>query len=101
MIDSKFKFKLTLQPHLIYVEDSKVVFLAVNEHLYKSSSVLLALDSLVKLHMVLNVSYNFESQHILEFVQKYFYLIDTSYDSNYKCVLSLLAELNVIDGGHQ
>lgn len=96
LIESKLTFGLTLQPHIVYVEDNQNVFLSVNEELYKCSNLLYAFEALLKFHMALNISYNFESQHVLEFIQKYFYDIKTDCDSNNKSVLSLLAELNVM-----
>lgn len=69
------------------------IFICVNEYKYIIHSFLKAVDVCFKIHMALNVEYNFESQHIWEFVQIYLYSIHTEFDKKFKSVLNLISQL--------
>lgn len=98
MQEMKRVYNLRLQPYVVTVENSSKVFVFVDDHMYESTSVLTAIDSVFKLCMSLNVDYNFECSHIWELIQIYIYDIRTKYDKQSKNTLTLISSLKVVNG---
>ena len=70
-------------------QDSPQFMVSVNTVLYHFNNFLLAFDTLIKLFFVLNISYPFQNSTFFNFIQDFFYNIESTTDfSNFKTLFN-------------
>lgn len=68
-------------------------YVVINHNLVKLESALKAIDICFKSFFSLHVNYPCECEQIWEFIQKFFYKINTKFDKNYQFVTNLITTL--------
>lgn len=93
----------TVQPYLIFIgegcenKDNVNVtdyYVVINNNFLKLESPLKALEVCFKSFFCMHLNYPAESDQIWQFVQKYFFNINTNYDKNYQMVNIFINDLN-------
>lgn len=96
MKNHKLPYGLTVQPLVVVVgtlSEPQQFFVVANENKFIVNTFLESIDLCFKLHMAMNVDYNFEAIHLWEFIQNYIYKIHKDSDKKFKAVLNLASQL--------
>lgn len=91
------KWKQTLQPVIVAVgPEVDEVYVKVDEHMYRVSGIQKAIDICFKFFFALQAKYPIESEQVWQFIQLYFYNIETRQDKKFVGVNTLINDLNNI-----
>ncbi|XP_066590597.1 uncharacterized protein [Prorops nasuta] len=89
---------LTLQPYIIAVgrqlTEIESIFISFDAVLYKTQSMIEAIDTCFKIFNVFNIQYPNESSHIWEVIQVYLYGIKTVFDRHTPFVTEVINDIN-------
>lgn len=87
----------TVQPYIIAVGVNvyhlDTYFVILDQHFFKFTTFLNALDICFKSHFVFNLKFAKECQYVWTFIQNYFYDIELKEDSSSPNIISLIADL--------
>ncbi|CAH0547426.1 unnamed protein product [Brassicogethes aeneus] len=82
--DFMYRKNLTVQPYVLIVGPSlsnvSCSYVIINEHMYKTPSVLSALDICFKAYKVLDAKYSYECQHLWLLIQWHIYNLKCKFD---------------------
>ncbi|XP_025201441.1 uncharacterized protein LOC112598971, partial [Melanaphis sacchari] len=87
--------KLTVQPYMVFVgpelgtQDRLEVssfYVVINQNFFKLESALKAVDICFKSFFMLHLNYPTESEQIWQFIQQFFFKINTKFDKNYQFI---------------
>jgi len=97
-------FGLTVQPYVALLcsdpQNEFVVtasYVIINKYTFKVETPLKAIDICFKSFFALNLRYPIQSDHVWEFIQKYFYDITTEQDKKYQCVDNILNDFKLLN----
>jgi hypothetical protein len=96
-------FGITVQPYIAFIcsdpQNELVVtasYIIINKYIFKVETPLKAIDICFKSFFALNLIYPVQSNHIWEFIQKFFYDIYLKKDKRYQFVDNIISDFKLI-----